>query len=153
MWTNPERQSSSPHIMEEDVEPNEDLTGDDFTYSHDTTIVFQELLSNIDSHTKKLPNVVSTKHYAALTQLSLTYSWARLVLDPKELLISLDRHLITCLIANQVQGNDTLPGQCPVFSNTSLRKFCLSLLRLVRMTHLPFSTTRKFMELNSGTLS
>ena len=33
------------------------------------------------------------------------------MLDLKELLISLDRHLITCLIANQMQGNDTLhPG-------------------------------------------
>ena len=63
------RETPAPHIMEEDAEPNEDLTGDDFTYSHDTTIAFQELLSNIDSHTKKLPNVLSTKHYAALTQL------------------------------------------------------------------------------------
>ena len=101
------RETPAPHIMEEDAEPNEDLTGDDFTYSHDTTIAFQELLSNIDSHTKELPNVLSTKHYAALTQLPLTYPWARLVLDLKELLISFDRHLITCLIANQVQGNDT----------------------------------------------
>ena len=101
------RETPAPHIMEEDAEPNEDLTGDDFTYSHDTTIAFQELLSNIDSHTTELPNVLSTKHYAALTQLPLTYPWARLVLDLKELLISFDRHLITCLIANQVQGNDT----------------------------------------------
>ena len=93
--------------MEEDAEPNEHLPGDDFTYSHDATIAFQELLSNIDSHTKELPNVLSTKHYAALTQLPLTYPWARLVLDLKELLISFDRHLITCLIVNQVQGNDT----------------------------------------------
>ena len=59
------RETPASHIMEEDVEPNEDLTGDDFTYSHDTTIAFQELLSNIDSHTKELPNVLSTKHYAA----------------------------------------------------------------------------------------
>ena len=44
------RETPAPHIMEEDAEPNEDLTGDDFTYSHDTTIAFQELLSNIDSH-------------------------------------------------------------------------------------------------------
>ena len=101
------RETPAPHIMEEDAEPNEDLTGNDFTYSHDTTIAFQELLSNIDSHTKELPNVLSTKHYAALTQLPLTYPWARLVLDLKELLISFDRHLITCLIANQVQGNAT----------------------------------------------
>ena len=54
-------------------------------------IAFQELLSKIDSRTKELPNVLSTKHYAALTQLPLTYSWARLVLDLKELLISFDR--------------------------------------------------------------
>eukprot|EP00434_Breviolum_minutum_P044361 symbB.v1.2.039612.t1/scaffold6681.1/size16222/1 len=101
------RETPAPHIMEEDAEPNEDLTGDDFTYSHDTTIAFQELLSNIDSNTKELPNVLSTKHYAALTQLPLTYPWARLVLDLKELLISFDRHLITCLIANQAQGNAT----------------------------------------------
>ena len=101
------RETPAPHIMEEDAEPNEDLTGDDFTYSHDTTIAFQELLSNRDSNTKELPNVLSTKHYAALTQLPLTYPWARLVLDLKELLISFDRHLITCLIANQVQGNAT----------------------------------------------
>ena len=52
------RETPAPHIMEEDVEPNEDLTGDDFIYSHDTTIAFQELLSNIDSHTKKVPNVL-----------------------------------------------------------------------------------------------
>ena len=101
------RETPASHIMEEDVEPNEDPTGDDFAYSHDTTIAFQELLYNIDSHTKELPNVLSTKHYAALTLLPLTYPWARFVLDLKELLISFDRHLITCLIANQVQGNDT----------------------------------------------
>ena len=35
--------------------------------------------------------------YAALTQLPLTYPWARLVLDLKELLLSFDRHLLTCL--------------------------------------------------------
>ena len=102
--------------MEEDAEPNEDLTGNDFTYSHDTTTAFQELLSKIDSNTKELPNVLSTKHYAALTQLPLTYPWARLVLDLKELLISFDRHLITCLIANQVQGNAT-PHPCTVLSS------------------------------------
>ena len=110
------RETPAPHIMEEDAEPNEDLTGNDFTYSHDTTTAFQELLSIIDSNTKELPNVLSTKHYAALTQLPLTYPWARLVLDLKELLISFDRHLITCLIANQVQGNAT-PHPCTVLSS------------------------------------
>ena len=100
------RETPASHIMEEDAELNEDLTGEDFTYSHDTIIAFQELLSNIDSHTKE-PNVLSTKHYAALTQLSLTYPWARFVLDLKQLLILFARHLITCVIANQVQGNDT----------------------------------------------
>ena len=30
------RETPAPHIMEEDAEPNEDLTGNDFTYSHDT---------------------------------------------------------------------------------------------------------------------
>ena len=139
--------------MEEDAEPNEDLTGNDFTYSHDTTTAFQELLSKIDSNTKELPNVLSAKHYAALTQLPLTYPWARLVLDLKKLLISFDRHLITCLIANQVQGNATPnPGTVlSSFSTTSLSSFCLSLPRLVQMTHLLFFTTRKSTELNSGT--
>ena len=75
------RETPAPHILEEDAEPNEDLTGNDFTYSHDTTTAFQELLAKIDSNTKELPN-------AALTQLPLTYPWARLVLDLKELLIS-----------------------------------------------------------------
>ena len=97
--------NACPHTLEEDAEPNEDLTGNDFTCSHDATTAFQELLTIIDSNTKELPNVLSTKHYAALTQLPLTYPWARLVLDLKELLISFDRHLITCLIANHVQGN------------------------------------------------
>ena len=60
----------------------------------------QELLTMIDSTTKELSDVLSTKHYAALTQLPLTYPWARLVLDMKELLLFFDRHLITCLIAN-----------------------------------------------------
>ena len=32
------------HMLEEDAEPNEDLAGNDFTYSHDTTTAFQELL-------------------------------------------------------------------------------------------------------------
>ena len=140
-------------FMEEDAEPNEDLTGNDFTYSHDTTTAFQELLSKIDSNTKELPNVLSTKHYAALTQLPLTYPWARLVLDLKELLISFDRHLITCLIANQVQGNATPhPG-------TVLSSFLHHLAQLIlliiappgTMTHLLFFTTRKSTELNSGT--
>ena len=86
------RETPAPHIMEEDAEPNEELTGNDFTYSHDTTTAFQELLTMIDSTTKELPDVLSTKHYAALTQLPLTYPWARLVLDMKELLLSFDRH-------------------------------------------------------------
>ena len=72
------RETPAPHIMEKDAEPNEDLTGNDFTYSHDTT-AFQELLSKIDSNTKELPNVLSTKHYAALTQLPLTYPWESMV--------------------------------------------------------------------------
>ena len=38
------------------------------------------------------------------------------MLDLKELLISFDRHLITCLIANQVQGNAT-PHPCTVLSS------------------------------------
>ena len=77
--------------MEEDAEPNEDLAGNDFTYSQDTTAAFQELLKLIDSNTRELPSVLSPKHYAALTQLPLTYPWARLVLDLKELLPSFDR--------------------------------------------------------------
>ena len=44
------------------------------------------------------------------------YPWVRLLLDLKELLISFDRHLITCLIANQVQGNAT-PHPCTVLSS------------------------------------
>ena len=84
------------------------------TYSQDTTTAFQELLQLIDSNTRELPSVLSPKHYAALTQLPLTYPWARLVLDLKELLPSFDRHLITCLIANHVQGNNTPhPGTVP----------------------------------------
>eukprot|EP00434_Breviolum_minutum_P021740 symbB.v1.2.019190.t1/scaffold1512.1/size114451/1 len=35
-------ETPAPHIMEEDAEPNEELTGNDFTYSHDTTTAFQE---------------------------------------------------------------------------------------------------------------
>ena len=101
------REEPAPHIMEEDAEPNEDLAGDDFTYSQETTTAFQELLTLIDSNTSELPSVLSPAHYAALTQLPLTYPWARLVLDLKELLLSFDRHLLTCLIANNVQGNAT----------------------------------------------
>ena len=57
---------------EEDAEPNEDLAGDDFTYSQETTTTFQELLTLIDSNTKELPSVLSPSHWAALTQLPLT---------------------------------------------------------------------------------
>ena len=53
------RETPALHIMEEDTKLNEDLTGNDFTYSHNTTIAFQDLLSNIDSNTKELPNVLS----------------------------------------------------------------------------------------------
>ena len=60
------------HILEEDAEPNEDLAGNDFTNSQDTTTTFQELLKLIDSNTRELPSVLSPKHYAALTQLPLT---------------------------------------------------------------------------------
>ena len=74
-------------------------------HSQETTTAFQELLTLIDSNTRELPSVLSPTHYAALTQLPLTYPWARLVLDLKELLLSFDRHLLTCLIANNVQGN------------------------------------------------
>ena len=48
------RETPAPYIMEEDAEPNEDLPGNDFTYSHDTTTAFQELLSKMDSNTKEL---------------------------------------------------------------------------------------------------
>ena len=44
-------ETPAPHILEEDAEPNEDLTRNDFTYSHDTTTAFQELLTMIDSNT------------------------------------------------------------------------------------------------------
>eukprot|EP00434_Breviolum_minutum_P037976 symbB.v1.2.033674.t1/scaffold4216.1/size42974/5 len=115
------RETPAPHILEEDAELNEDLTGNDFTYSHDTTTAFQELLAKIDSNTKEPPNVLSTKHYAALTQLPLTYPWARLVLDLEELLICFDRHLITCLIANHVQGNATPhPGAPRIYDSKDL---------------------------------
>ena len=128
------RETPAPHILEEDAEPNEDLTGNDFTYSHDTTTAFQELLTMIDSNTKELPNVLSTKHYAALTQLPLTYPWARLVLDLKELLISFDRRLITCLIANHVQGNATPhPG-------TVLSSFLQHLAQLILLIIAPHDT-------------
>ena len=128
------RETPAPHIMEEDAEPNEELTGNDFTYSHDTTTAFQELLTMIDSTTKELPDVLSTKHYAALTQLPLTYPWARLVLGMKELLLSFDRHLITCLIANQVQGND------PPHPGTVLSSFLHHLGQLILLIIAPHDT-------------
>ena len=127
-------ETPAPHILEEDAEPNEELTGNDFTYSHDTTTAFQELLTMIDSTTKELPDVLSTKHYAALTQLPLTYPWARLVLDMKELLLSFDRHLITCLIANQVQGND------PPHPGTVLSSFLHHLGQLILLIIAPHDT-------------
>ena len=55
------RETPAPHIMEEDAEPNEELTGNDFTYSHDTTTAFQGLLTMIDSATKELPDVRTTQ--------------------------------------------------------------------------------------------
>ena len=88
----------------------------------------------IDSTTKKLSDVLSTKHYAALTQLPLTYPWARLVLDMKELLLSFDRHLITCLIANQVQGND------PLHPDTVLSSFLHHLGQLILLIIAPHDT-------------
>ena len=95
----------------------------------------------------------SPAHNAALTQLPLTYPWARLVLDLKELLLSFDRHLLTCFIANNVQGNAT-PHLGTVLSSflQHLRSSsCLSLPPLMPMTHLSFFTTRKFTTLNSAT--
>ena len=128
------RETPAPHIMEEDAEPNEDLAGNDFTYSQDTTTAFQELLQLIDSNIRELPSVLSPKHYAALTQLPLTYPWARLVLDLKELLPSFDRHLITCLIANHVQGNNTPhPG-------TVLSSFLQHLAQLILLIIAPYDT-------------
>ena len=56
------RETPAPHILEEDAEPNEDLAGDDFTYSQETTTAFQELLTLIDSNTKELPSVLSPSH-------------------------------------------------------------------------------------------
>ena len=99
------REEPAPHILLEDAEPAEDQSADSFTYSQETVTAFQKLLDHIDSHTQELPRVLSQTHYAALTQLPLTYPWTRLVLDLKELLVSFDRHLVTCLIANNVQGN------------------------------------------------
>ena len=88
----------------------------------------------IDSTTKELSDVLSTKHYAALTQLPLIYPWARLVLDMKELLLSFDRHLITCLIANQVQGND------PLHPDTVLSSFLYHLGQLILLIIAPHDT-------------
>ena len=51
------------HIWEEDAEPTEELAGDDFTYSQETT-AFQELLALIDSSNRELPSVLSPAHYA-----------------------------------------------------------------------------------------
>ena len=127
----PPRNARSSYY-EEDAEPNEELTGNDFTYSHDTTTAFQELLTMIDSTTKELSDVLSTKHYAALTQLPLTYPWARLVLEMKELLLSFDRHLITCLIANQ--GND------PSHPGTVLSSFLHHLGQLILLIIAPHHT-------------
>ena len=113
------RETPAPHILEEDAEPNEDLAGNDFTYSQDTTTAFQGLLKLIDSNTRELPSVLSPKHYAALTQLPLT---------------SFDRHLITCLIANHVQGNNTPhPG-------TVLSSFLQHLAQLILLIIAPHDT-------------
>ena len=69
-----------------------------------------------------------------MTQLPLAYPWARLVLDLKELLISFDRHLITCLIANQVQGNASPhPG-------TVLSSFLQHLAQLILLIIAPHDT-------------
>ena len=119
------REAPVPHILEEDAKSNQDLAGDDFTYSQETTTAFQELLTLIDSN-------VSPAHYAALTQLPLTYPWARLVLDLKELFLSFDRHLLTCLIANNVQGNAT-PHQGTVLS--SFLQHLAQLLLLIIAPH------------------
>ena len=77
------RETPAPHIMKEDAEPNEDLAGNDFTYSQETTTAFQELLKLVDSNTRELPSVLSPTHYVALTQLPLTYPWARLSVGPQ----------------------------------------------------------------------
>ena len=98
------RETPAPHIMEEDAEPNEELTGNDFTYSHDTTTAFQELLTMIDSTTKELPDVLSTKHYTDSTPSHLPLG--TISVGYEGIASFFDRHLITCLIANQVQGND-----------------------------------------------
>ena len=182
MWTNPERYRSSstptqptyfyilnvqadgrlaahlretpaPHILEEDAEPNEDLAGNDFTYSQETTTAFQELLALIDSNTRELPSVLSPTHYAALTQLPLTYPWARLVLDLKELFSPLTATCsraslpITCRVTPLLTR--VLSSQ--VFSSILRSSSCLSSPPMMPMTHRPFFTTRKFTTLNSGT--
>ena len=71
------------------------------------------------------------KHYAALTH----------------------RHLITCLIANHVQGNNTPhPGTVlSSFSSISRSSSCLLSPPMIAITHRPFFSTRKFTTLNSGT--
>ena len=51
------REEPAPHILEEDAEPNEDLAGEGFTYSQETTTAFQELLTLIDSNTRGRYNV------------------------------------------------------------------------------------------------
>ena len=122
-----------PHLRRRPLtEPTEELAADDFTYSEETTTAFQELLTLIDSSTRELPSVLSPAHYAALTQLPLTYPWARLVLDLKELLISFDRHLLTCLIANNVQGN-AIPHP-----GTVLSSFLQHLAQLLLLIIAPF---------------
>ena len=123
------REEPAPHILE-DAEPTQELAGDDFTYSQETTTAFRDLLTLIDSSTRELPSVLS---HAALTQLPLTYPWARLVLDLKELLVSFDRHLLTCLIANNVQGNAT------PHLGTVLSSFLQHLAQLLLLIIAPFN--------------
>ena len=95
---------------------------------------FKSCSKLIDSNTRELPSILSPKHYAALTQLPLTYPWARLMLDLKELLPSFDRHLITCLIANHVQGNN------PPHPGTVLSSFLQHLAQLILFIIAPHDT-------------
>ena len=90
-----------PQIPPEEEAPMEDVgQNDPLQLSDSTRAALDQLLSQIDQATSTVETNLTADSYAALAALPLSYPWSCLVLDLKELLPILDRHVLSCIIAS-----------------------------------------------------
>ena len=120
------RDGPAPHILPEDDDLVEENPVEDI---QDTEAAFQALLDVIDSSATDGPQPLDKIHYHAMSHLPLTYPWASMVLDLKEVLPVYDHHLTACLIANNAAGSPPPhPGSVLFYFLDQLAQFILNII-------------------------